>query len=59
MTKLTALEDITGYSEAEKMSISKFMAMSYIGSPVMAFAIVGILKATQATKSDVKVLERG
>ena len=47
-TKLTALADVSDYSEEEKMSISKFMAVSYIVSPVMAFAIVGSLKATQA-----------
>ena len=47
-TKLTALADVSNYSDQEKKSISKFMAVSYVVSPVMAFAIVGSLQATRA-----------
>ncbi|KAI9723184.1 MAG: hypothetical protein M1828_004287 [Chrysothrix sp. TS-e1954] len=49
--KLAALADVSDYDEQEKMSISKFLCGSYCVSWVMAFAVVGSLKATEATMS--------
>ena len=45
--KLTALADVTGSSEREKMSIAKFLTVAYAFSPVLAFAVVGVLNASQ------------
>ncbi len=47
-TKLTALGDVTGVSENEKMSIAKFLTISYAISPVICLAVVGSLKASLA-----------
>ncbi|KAL3428001.1 membrane transporter [Phlyctema vagabunda] len=47
-TKLTALADVSGASEAEKMSIAKFITLSYMVSPVICFAVVASLRATAA-----------
>jgi len=47
-TKLTALADVSGASEDEKMAISKFIALSYLMSPIICFAVVGSLKAALA-----------
>lgn len=44
-TKLTALADVSGADEKEKLSIAKFIAASYVVSPVICFAVVGSLKA--------------
>ena len=46
--KLTALADITGSTEEEKMSIAKFLTVAYAFSPVMAFAVVGALRAAES-----------
>jgi hypothetical protein len=50
-TKLTALADVSGADEDEKMSIAKFVAMSYMLSPIICFAVVGSLKASLAVTS--------
>lgn len=47
-TKLTALADVSGADEDEKMSIAKFVTISYMISPIICFAFVGSLKATLA-----------
>jgi len=47
-TKLVALADISGADEDEKMSIAKFLTVSYAVSPVICFAVVGSLKASLA-----------
>ena len=39
----------------KKCSVSKFMAVSYIVSPVMAFASVSSLKTTQPAMTDARV----
>lgn len=46
--KLTALADVNGSDEAEKMSIAKFLTISYAISPLISFAVVAALKASQA-----------
>ncbi|EPE32490.1 hypothetical protein GLAREA_07624 [Glarea lozoyensis ATCC 20868] len=54
-TKLTALADVSGTEEEEKMAIAKFIAMSYAISPVICLAVVGSLKASTALKSQLMV----
>ncbi len=49
-TKLTALADVSGADENEKMAIAKFVTISYAISPVICFAVVGSLKASLAVK---------
>ncbi|KZF26271.1 hypothetical protein L228DRAFT_279503 [Xylona heveae TC161] len=46
--KLVALADVDGSSEAEKMSIAKFLTITYAISPLICFTVVGSLKASQA-----------
>ncbi|TKA66763.1 hypothetical protein B0A55_09654 [Friedmanniomyces simplex] len=46
--KLTALADVNGASDEQKMSIAKFLTISYAMSPLICFAVVGSLKAAQA-----------
>ncbi|KAF2461092.1 auxin efflux carrier [Lineolata rhizophorae] len=46
--KLTALTDVNGSSEQEKMSVAKFLTISYTISPLICFAVVGSLKASEA-----------
>ncbi|KAJ9627905.1 hypothetical protein H2203_003124 [Taxawa tesnikishii (nom. ined.)] len=46
--KLTALADVNGADEKEKMSIAKFLTMSYVISPLLCFTVVGSLKASEA-----------
>jgi len=48
--KLTALADVNGASEDEKMSIAKFLTVSYAISPLLCFSVVGALKAAEAAK---------
>lgn len=50
-TKLTALADVSGADDDEKMSIAKFVTVCYMISPVICFAVVGSLKATLAVTS--------
>lgn len=45
--KLTALADVNGSDEIEKMVISKFLTMSYALSPLMCFTVVAALKAAE------------
>ncbi|KAK4902057.1 hypothetical protein LTR27_000959 [Elasticomyces elasticus] len=49
--KLTALADVNGAGDEQKMSIAKFLTISYAISPLICFAVVGSLKATQAAVS--------
>jgi auxin efflux carrier family protein len=49
-TKLTALADVGGTDEDEKMSITKFITISYAVSLIICFAVVGSLKASLAIK---------
>ena len=46
--KLTALADVSGSSEREKMSIAKFLSITYALSPLICFTVVGALKACHA-----------
>ncbi|OLN96137.1 putative transporter C5D6.04 [Colletotrichum chlorophyti] len=46
--KLSALADCEGSEESQKMLIAKFLTMSYIISPLICFAVVGALKASEA-----------
>lgn len=47
-TKLVALADVSGADEDEKMSIAKFLTISYAICPLICVAVVGSLKATLA-----------
>ncbi|KAE9376846.1 hypothetical protein N431DRAFT_186130 [Stipitochalara longipes BDJ] len=49
--KLTALADVSGTDEDEKMSIAKFVTTSYAVSPFICFAVVGPLKAVLAIRA--------
>ncbi|MCJ1460936.1 hypothetical protein MMC28_011318 [Mycoblastus sanguinarius] len=46
--KLTALADVAGSNESEKMSIAKFLSIMYAISPLICFTVVGALKASKA-----------
>ncbi|KAH0162245.1 membrane transporter, partial [Aureobasidium melanogenum] len=41
--KLTALADVSGAGDEEKMSIAKFLTISYAISPLICFSVVGAL----------------
>jgi hypothetical protein len=45
---LVALTDVTGAPESMKMTIAKFLTISYAITPLICFAVVGSLKATEA-----------
>ncbi|KAF2125975.1 hypothetical protein P153DRAFT_346728 [Dothidotthia symphoricarpi CBS 119687] len=45
---LVALTDVTGAPEQMKMTIAKFLTISYFVTPLICFAVVGSLKATEA-----------
>ncbi|XPS80522.1 hypothetical protein M3J09_012475 [Ascochyta lentis] len=45
---LVALTDVTGAPEKMKMTIAKVLTMSYAVTPLISFAVVGSLKATEA-----------
>ena len=45
---LTSLAEVAGSGEDEKLSLSKFLVISYAISPLLAFTVVGSLKACQA-----------
>ncbi|KAF2842370.1 hypothetical protein M501DRAFT_411682 [Patellaria atrata CBS 101060] len=49
--KLTALADVNGSDEEEKMSIAKFLTLSYTISPLICLSVVGSLKAAVAAGS--------
>ncbi|KAK7624544.1 membrane transporter [Phyllosticta citricarpa] len=46
--KLSALADISDVEEHERLSVAKFLTLSYVISPLICFAVVGALKASQA-----------
>lgn len=46
--KLTALADVNGSNDMERMAIAKFLTIAYSISPLICFAVVGSLKASQA-----------
>ncbi|TQN66523.1 putative transporter [Colletotrichum shisoi] len=46
--KLSALADCEDSEESQKMLIAKFLTISYIISPLICFAVVGALKASEA-----------
>ncbi|KAI9778764.1 MAG: hypothetical protein M1816_003900 [Peltula sp. TS41687] len=46
--RLTALADVNGSSEHEKMSIAKFLTIAYTVSPLICFSVVAALRATEA-----------
>lgn len=48
---LVALSDVNGSPEKEKMAIAKFLTASYAITPLISFAVVGSLKASQAAIS--------
>ncbi|KAF5364736.1 hypothetical protein D9757_012489 [Collybiopsis confluens] len=45
--RLTALADVSNVDENEKMAIAKFLALSYIVTPLFCFAAVASLKACE------------
>ncbi|KAF1934780.1 hypothetical protein EJ02DRAFT_507362 [Clathrospora elynae] len=45
---LVALTDVTGAPESMKMTIAKFLTVSYAITPMICFAVVGALNATEA-----------
>lgn len=46
--KLTALADVNNAPDSEKLSIAKFLTIAYAISPLIAFTVVGSLKASEA-----------
>lgn len=48
--KLTALAEVNGSEEDEKLAIAKFLTISYALSPLIAFSVVGSLNAAEAAK---------
>jgi hypothetical protein len=45
---LVALSDVNGSPDLEKMAIAKFLTVMYGITPLICFAVVGSLKATEA-----------
>jgi len=45
---LVALTDVTGARESMKMTIAKFLTISYAVTPLICFAVVGSLKVVEA-----------
>ncbi|CAN9296482.1 unnamed protein product [Alternaria alternata] len=45
---LVALTDVTDAAESMKMTVAKFLTISYAITPMICFAVVGALKATEA-----------
>ncbi|KAI1649796.1 uncharacterized protein F4817DRAFT_363228 [Daldinia loculata] len=48
--KVLALADISGADQKIRMSIAKFLTLSYIITPIISFAVVGALEAAKAAK---------
>ncbi|KAF3056576.1 putative transporter C5D6.04 [Daldinia childiae] len=48
--KVLALADISGADQKIRMSIAKFLTVSYIITPIVSFAVVGALEAAKAAK---------
>lgn len=46
--KLVAMAEVSGAGEEEKMATSKLLAITYAVTPLICFAVVGALKASQA-----------
>jgi auxin efflux carrier family protein len=46
--KLVAMAEVSGADDEEKMATSKILAISYAVTPLVCFAVVGALKASQA-----------
>jgi auxin efflux carrier family protein len=46
--KLVAMAEVNGADDEEKMATSKILAISYAVTPLICFAVVGALKASQA-----------
>ncbi|KAF2401248.1 hypothetical protein EJ06DRAFT_529380 [Trichodelitschia bisporula] len=49
--QIAALADVKGCGEGEKLSIARFLTMSYAISPLICLGVVGSLKAAEAAKS--------
>lgn len=45
---LVALSDVNGSPEHQKLAIAKFLTISYAITPLICFAVVGALKASEA-----------
>ena len=45
--KLTAMADVSGADEKEKLTIAKFLTVAYAVSPLVAFGVVGGLKTCE------------
>ncbi|KAF5373197.1 hypothetical protein D9757_010555 [Collybiopsis confluens] len=45
--RLTSLADVSKADESEKMTVAKFLALSYFFTPMICLAAVGSLKATE------------
>ncbi|CAG8956014.1 hypothetical protein HYFRA_00008870 [Hymenoscyphus fraxineus] len=52
-TKLTSLAELSGAEEDEKMSIAKFLAISYAISPISCLAVVASLRASLILKEQI------
>ncbi|KXJ95554.1 auxin efflux carrier [Microdochium bolleyi] len=48
--KLLALADVSGVSQKIRMSIARFLTLSYIVTPVLSIAVVGALEASKAAR---------
>ncbi|RYP32914.1 hypothetical protein DL767_005004 [Monosporascus sp. MG133] len=48
--KNLALADISGTDQKTRMSIAKFLTLSYMITPIVSFAVVGALSAAEAAK---------
>ncbi|KAI1474774.1 auxin efflux carrier [Daldinia eschscholtzii] len=48
--KVLALADISGADQKIRMSVAKFLTLSYIITPIVSFAVVGALEAAKAAK---------
>ncbi|KAF7509848.1 hypothetical protein GJ744_007359 [Endocarpon pusillum] len=46
--KLTAMAEVNGADDEEKMAISKILVITYAVTPLICFTVVGALKASQA-----------
>ncbi|KAI2640459.1 auxin efflux carrier [Hypomontagnella submonticulosa] len=49
--KVLALADVSGTSQKIRMSIAKFLTLSYIITPIVSFAVIGALEAAKAAKA--------
>ncbi|KAI1383179.1 auxin efflux carrier [Hypoxylon trugodes] len=48
--KVLALADVSGTNQTTRMSIARFLTISYIITPIVSFAVVGALEAAKAAK---------